>query len=844
MSMKAFQKFRVSGRRQVSAAVTIVCILLVSVSLSLHSQDRFSEQLRNRLISIDNDNDGITDIVERQLGTSPDSAEDKPLRRLTLWKFSGPNLDSGKGVQPRRAAATRNRDGIDGEGLSLDSSSTGAAYNIGYQEKDGSIRIAPAGGTLFFCFRPDWNSGTGPGHIAPIISNGLWKTNADYGYWGLTVTPDGTSLFLGIQKNGTTHQFLRAPINWRAGEWHHIRLTFLPEYAALFIDGEQVATQGKAAVDLTPDAALLKSDGIDLLCDRYGLAHASGTIDELEIYNYAMGTNNEKARYNNLVTADASVDPPQIRLVFPGLPDRPVKLSRRTIASNSFDVLLDNYRGTSWTDSTVAAGEIYEYLIEPAFQHNHSSYWNRMVVASTGARTKDPDGILAVVVDETLRTRIQPALEASIRNWVEDGWRPVVIEAPRHDDDAPHTVNTPKVLALKQKLKDLNNRSGGKLQSIVLVGHVVIPYSGRVNPDGHFFRPWEVDFYYGDIVGDEKWTDREVDSEAVQGRRIAGDGIWDPFRFPTPLEVPVGRIDFANLPAFRESETELLEEYLRKSIEYRSGSMTFPLKTAGFSSFPHKSLTDTTYLSLTRNAGPIVGDSLDSIFEFNFFKKPEPYLFGVQLGAGNYDVISNGNPSHVIRSTDFARNRDLHRTAFMILDGSYFGNWNTRNNFLRSALCVENGGLASIWGRHLMVRMHWLGAGITIGEALMNNINSLDYTDGNAGFSANIYIQLMGDPTLHLFPDPPLDTLQISGSQGSRVLQWQPADKPVFLEYSTDGLDGQFKPLMDGPVATPPTQTSVSLPSGSFIRARKVILKDTGSGKWTFLSHGIIAQVP
>lgn len=811
---------------------------------TLSASDPLSSQLRNRLLMMDADSDGITDIEERQAGTDPDSPESRPLKRLGVWTFNEPTFVGNRGQIPQRLNHTKLTPGIDGSGLSLIPDKPGACFNLRGQESDGQFNLASNNGTIFLFFKPDWSSGGGPGQIAPLFSVGLWTADASYGYWGLTFSPDGRELFLGIQKDGTTQRFLVTPIDWKSGQWHHIRLTYSPSYAGLFIDGEKAQAQGAASIALTPNPKLLQKDGIDLLCDRYGLAHAKGTIDEIEIYNYGMGSNNVKARYNNLVSASASLSPPSITLNFPSLQNRPVKINKRPITDSKWTTLYKDFPGNSWTDTSIQSGEIYEYKIEPAFQHNHSSYWDRLVIASAGARTKDPQGILAVVVDQSLEPQIRPALEQANNAWIADGWRTKIILTPRHLDRNSHVENHANVLSLKRRLKDIHENSQNQLKSIVLIGHVPVPYSGRMNPDGHFFRPWEADLFYGDLVDDEKWTDRESDSPTQPSPRIPADGVMDPIKYPTPIEASVGRIDFANLDAFRQSEADLVAQYLKKSIRYRQNKLKFPRKSAGFSTFPHQSLSDSTYLSLTRNAGPIVGDSLASIFETNFLKIRDPYLFGVQLGAGDYDTISNGNEAHSVKSKDLARDPDFHRTAFMVLDGSYFGNWNTQNNFLRASLCVENGGLASMWGRHLMVRLYWLGAGLSIGESVINNVNSLNYLDGNAGFAANIYIQLMGDPTLTLFPQPPLISFKATKTPQGTLLEWSKADadpSPVFVEVSTTGIDGVFQPVSQEPIP----ENQILLPQAqspqTIYRARRVVMIQTGSGLWTCLSHGLFA---
>src|SRR5207253_1848922 len=110
--------------------------------------------------------------------------------------------------------------------------------------------------------------------------------------------------------------------------------------------------------------------------------------------------------------------------------------------------------------------------------------------------------------------------------------------------------------------------------------HVPVPYSGKINPDGHsdHVGAWPADVYYGDIDGN--WTDTTVDftqstrppSDAADNLRLTnrpGDGKFDQDQIPSAVELEVGRVDLANMPgddywgvdAVIPSETELLRRY-------------------------------------------------------------------------------------------------------------------------------------------------------------------------------------------------------------------------------------------------------------------------------------------
>ena len=53
------------------------------------------------------------------------------------------------------------------------------------------------------------------------------------------------------------------------------------------------------------------------------------------------------------------------------------------------------------------------------------------------------------------------------------------------------------------------------LESVFLLGHVPVPYSGQINPDGHsnHVGAWAADVYYGELDGN--WTDVTVNNTSA-----------------------------------------------------------------------------------------------------------------------------------------------------------------------------------------------------------------------------------------------------------------------------------------------------------------------------------------
>src|SRR5207248_1131072 len=108
-------------------------------------------------------------------------------------------------------------------------------------------------------------------------------------------------------------------------------------------------------------------------------------------------------------------------------------------------------------------------------------------------------------------------------------------------------------------------------------GHVPVPYSGLLNPDGHpnHLGAWPADAYYGDMDG--LWTDTTVNyvgtdpgdpADTARLANVPGDGKFDQSTIPGVVRLNVGRVDLANLPGYLQyqsspsfpSEKELLRQ--------------------------------------------------------------------------------------------------------------------------------------------------------------------------------------------------------------------------------------------------------------------------------------------
>src|SRR5439155_7667991 len=144
------------------------------------------------------------------------------------------------------------------------------------------------------------------------------------------------------------------------------------------------------------------------------------------------------------------------------------------------------------------------------------------------------------------------------------------------------------VVNVKNIIKADYQADPANVKSVFLFGHVPIPYSGNIVPDGHVpdhQGAWPADVYYGDMDG--SWTDNSVyTTSAYEARNynVPGDGKFDQSTIPSTIELQVGRVDLANMPGRKvwggpatfPSETELLRNYLNKDHNFRHKVFSLP----------------------------------------------------------------------------------------------------------------------------------------------------------------------------------------------------------------------------------------------------------------------------
>jgi len=208
-----------------------------------------------------------------------------------------------------------------------------------------------------------------------------------------------------------------------------------------------------------------------------------------------------------------------------------------------------------WSDNNVQVGISYEYKI----QRTTANLGNGFGYVNSGIQVPmvEERGTMVLVVDNSFTSSLTTQLAQLQTDLEGEGWKVV-----RHNVSPTASVTSVKALIIGTYNSDPAN-----VKAVFLVGHVPVPYSGNLAPDGHgeHFGAWTADVYYGEMNGN--WTDNSVNSTNAawpENRNVPGDGKFDQTVIPTAVELAVGRVDMWNMPAFGQTEAQMLGNYLTK----------------------------------------------------------------------------------------------------------------------------------------------------------------------------------------------------------------------------------------------------------------------------------------
>ncbi len=558
------------------------------------------------------------------------------------------------------------------------------------------------------------------------------------------------------------------------------------------------------------------------------------------------------------VTASVAETPaPSITLKWDAHKDQKVVyIHRKLKTASSFPeppvATLDS-AATMWTDTMVSIGVSYEYrlirdIVQPAGtdsitgQPLYRRWWGFGYINSGMKVAPEPRGRVLVLVDTTL----QGALASEISQYVDDveaeGWTAIVRYVPRAE-----TFNATAVTTVRSIITELT-KGTTDTKAIFLVGRVPVPYSGLIAPDGHQDHggAWPADGIYGDLNG--TYTDATVNYPNTQRsaqNNVPADGKYDQSVYASPIEVPVGRVDFYNLPEFTTSEVDLLKAYFAKNHSFRTGMV--PVVLGGIIDDNFGSYGEGFAAAAWRSFPLFGSDSTVKAADwFESLAGPQTYLWAYGCGGGT-DVSCGG-----VCNTSQLATKPVHAIHTQLF-GSYFGDWNTRNNLLRSALATSPSALTCGWVARPAWYTHHMALGETIGYSFRLSQNNSSNVGGQLGpyapnvvYSAQgagiasigergVHMALLGDPTLRAImkPVPTVPSATATTQYPNKItVTWQPATDADAYMVMRSRNGNTWTTLTPQPIDSLRLIDSISNEGTLWYRVHACGLRTTASGTY------------
>ena len=545
---------------------------------------------------------------------------------------------------------------------------------------------------------------------------------------------------------------------------------------------------------------------------------------------YVSASAQSTADYAVQITATTQTTPPKITLTWKPMSDTATiyYVYRKGINDATWPAALVTlaHVDTTYVDTAVIVDSAYEYqVIAVATSWQAAGY----IYAGIKNPAIHSRGGLIMMVDSTFTDSCSAELHRLMKDLSGDGW-----QIFRHD--VARGLSDTSVKSLIQA--DYTANPG--VNAVLLVGHVAVPYSGDLNPDAHpnHLGAWPADVYYG-VLGNV-WTDMSI-LDTVAGYtanwNILGDGKWDQTTIPGTVSLQIGRIDFNNMPAFGTSEVYMMKNYLGRDHIYKMDSIYVnrrALISDNFGPFSGEAFAANGY----RNFAPLLSrDSINNGIPFISSLNDSSFLWAYGCGGGSF-----GSAGGIGSSSDFATNQT--KGIFTMLFGSYFGDWNVQDNFLRAPLCSPTPALTCCWAGRPNWYFHHMSLGQNIGfsaRVTQNNDCSL-YGPCNYG-SHWVHVALMGDLSLRMNYIKPITSITITKvlHHGATVAWTASPDANVIGYYvyrSSNGEFGKYNKI-SGLISTLSYHDTVGTSGLVYYMVRPVKLQGTPSGGYYNLGIGV-----
>lgn len=516
---------------------------------------------------------------------------------------------------------------------------------------------------------------------------------------------------------------------------------------------------------------------------------------------------------------------------------------RRAAGATTWGSAIATLPGTAleYEDASVVMGLAYEYKVQRAGESTGYGY----VRSGIAVPEVDYRGRIVLVLAHGLDALLEEGIAQLEADLNADGW--IVL---RHD--LPASATPPSVRGL---IQSDYNAAPAEVKAVYLLGHVPVAYMGAHAPDGHSYHAgaWPGDGYFGEMNG--AWTDNTVTSTGsswMWNHNVPGDGKFDQSDFPGAVELQVGRVDLSRMNVFAETEGELLAAYLERAHAWKTAQFTVPstavvwdnLEWAGYP------LATSGYMS----AVPCVGidavtqlEPLQGQFHQRYLNYDDLFTYhastGLQMATPD-GVIFPGTENGLWDSLLVG---NQHGGVFNLSLGSYYGDWDNTDNFLRAVIAKGNA-LAHMWSGMPNWYLHHMAMGEPIGYCALRSMNNSngDYSLQNGGWQGQSmeqsHMTLMGDPSLRMrYVAPPTDLIA-TNEQWFAHFTWSPSPAQVegYHVYRIDDGNGIITRIATAPAEDTVFLSDVQFVPGDRYMVRAVQLVTSPSGSYYDLSLGAI----
>ena len=509
------------------------------------------------------------------------------------------------------------------------------------------------------------------------------------------------------------------------------------------------------------------------------------------------------------------------------------KKLRNSAAWTTLDTLVTN-SDTTYTDTLTNTLIGYEYQIVTAGAGVAAS---GCVYAAINLPANHYSGRVILLIDSAYIIYCRQEIEQYLLDIIKEGWRYTLQFVGR---------STP-VTGVKQMIKSIYEQDPANTKGVFILGHIAIPYSGIIYPDGHpdHEGAWPADCYYADTTF-SRWTDTSVNittASRPENRNVPGDGKFDQWGVnPNNIHLFVTRVDLINMPLINNNDSLLIKNYLLKDHAYRNLQNKFRMRALvddNIGYFAGEGFGQNGY----RNGINLLGK--DSVMDADYFTAmntiDKSYLWSYGCGFGTYQSASG------VGSTNDFQTKNV-KSVFTMMFGSYFGDWDNSNNLLRAPLASNSSILTNCWAGRPNWFFHAMGLGECIGLTAYAQIKTPGiYTPSNYG-SNFIHTELLGDPTLKMYLyDPPKNLVTAIVNDTTVHLSWSASNDvnaTGYYVYRSASISSPFALLNPNPVSTLNFTDNTPLIGKNIYMVRAVKLQNTiSSGTFYNLSNGIIDSI-